>query len=119
MSSYDIEHAPYLVFVGWDRPLDTFFATIERTDNVGMEEPEMLLGTEPGAYRDLAGFQQALGTALKQRGIMDFTIESDLLAQLQQDYDESPPGTGQQAKTPEIQAFNQLWLHGKGSIRDG
>ena len=111
MSSYDIKHGDYLVFIGWDRPLDTFFATIERLDDTGMEEPDMMLGTEPGEYRDVKSFQRSLSAALLKRDIPDIILSEELVTRLQADYDENPPGTGQQDKTPAMQDFNQWWLH--------
>ena len=111
MSSHDIEHGDYLLFVGWDRPLDTFFATLETLIAEGTEEPEMLLGGLPGEYRDVESFTAALDAALQERNIEDFSLSEEMQQQLQADYDESPPGTGQQAKTTAMQEFNQWWLH--------
>lgn len=45
MSSYDIARENYLLLVGWNRPLDTFFATIEKSDGCYMEEPDIVIGT--------------------------------------------------------------------------
>lgn len=110
MSSYNVELENHLLFVGWDRPLDTFFATLEIMDDVGMEEPEMLLGTAPGAYRDIAGFQAALKKALTERGILDFSLDNDLWQQLQQDYKDNPPGAGLQAKTKAMRDLQKSWF---------
>ncbi len=111
MSSHDIEHGDYLLFVGWDRPLDTFFATLETLVGHGTEEPEMLIGGLPGEYRDVESFTAALDAALQSRNIVDFSLSEEIWQRLQADYNENPPGAGQQATTESMQAFNQWLLH--------
>ena len=70
-----------------------------------MEEPDIIIGTNPGEYRDLDGFQQALSGALTERYIPDLTLTQDRVAKLQANYNENPPGTGQSDKKLSLTSF--------------
>lgn len=107
MSRYQIQHGVYCIAVGWDRPLDTYFAIVEDITDEEAEEELVSIGMMPGEYRDVETFTQALQKALSEKGIDDFTLPPDILSRLEADYRDNPPGTGTAEKSPEVQRMLQ------------
>jgi len=93
MSRYEIEHGDYQIVVGWDSPMDTFFAQVDDSRDKEAEEPLVWIGEEFGDFRDLETFNRALSQKLATNGILDFALTTGQLEDLQRDYREKPPGT--------------------------
>lgn len=88
MSRYELQPKSYTprvasVVVGWDRPLNTFFAQVFMTSGAPGDEPEATIweGTEPGQ----------LSTAAEALALVDAyaDVPADMLSRLEADRDNS------------------------------
>lgn len=106
MSSYSISHGDYLIVIGWDAKLDTFFAVADYTDealpNDAGDEPLLWLGSGAGSYRDINTFLRDLEKELNAVGVEGFSLSETMQMQLQADYAARPPGTGRQETSSAI-----------------
>jgi hypothetical protein len=107
MSRYSIpaQHAALTIVVGWDNPLQTFFAQVFDPSVEEDEEADLLwIGTAPQAIPTVAALQAQLADWA--------TIPADVVDRLSRD---------QQAATPPtpLQRWALQLLHGVGETRHG
>ncbi|MBE9117271.1 hypothetical protein IQ249_15325 [Lusitaniella coriacea LEGE 07157] len=104
MSKYQFNPQRYTITVGWDSPLNTFFATVcERGVENDFDEPTIWLGTQVGEYPNACQFLRVLRQQMNQIGITD-TVWSHSFAQtLEQD--QRCEGKGFKERPAEVRQF--------------
>lgn len=86
MSRHQFNNQHYIITIGWDSPLNTFFATIvdEEVEN-GFDEPLIWLGTQLAEYQNVHQFLHTLRQKLNEKGIIDVTLPDSLTQMLEKD----------------------------------
>jgi hypothetical protein len=104
MSMYLFENNRYAINIGWDSPLNTFFATVfdNKHENY-LDEPLIWLGTQVGEYPDVHQFLSTLSQKMSENGIIDITFPDNLTETLESD--QKREGEGFNKRPTEIQNF--------------
>lgn len=98
MSRHQFDYQRYTITMGWDRPLNTFFATV-----LYFDEPLILLGTQVGEYPQVHHFIEVLKQHLKDNHITDAVLPTRVVQMLEQDKKTEGEGFGE--RPTEIQQF--------------
>jgi hypothetical protein len=110
MSRHEIGNERYAVTLGWDRPMDTFFATVfDRKDDRDCEEALIWLGNDVGEYQEASLLLDCLRQEMRQQGIANVEIPDSIAQTLEED--KQHEGKGFAERPLEIQRFvleNQL-----------
>ncbi|NER93521.1 MAG: hypothetical protein F6J86_06740 [Symploca sp. SIO1B1] len=102
MSRHYIEHQRYNITLGWDRPLNTFFATIiDEEQKNDFDEPLLWMGVSPGEYTDIHHFLKLLKQTMQEQGIENVDIPESFADKLRED--QMKQGQGFQERPTEIQ----------------
>jgi hypothetical protein len=104
MSRYLFENNRYAITIGWDSPLNTFFATVFDNERESeFFEPLIWLGTQVGEYPDVHQFLSTLSQKMSENDIINITFPDNLTETLESDHKRE--GEGFKKRPTEIQNF--------------
>ena len=102
MSRYLFENNRYAINIGWDSPLNTFFATVFDNEHENyLDEPLIWLGTQVGEYPDIHQFLSTLSQKMSENGIINIAFSDDLAETIEED--QRREGEGFKERPTEIQ----------------
>ena len=91
MSRHTVEHREFLITVGWDRPMNTFFGQVEKyAEEDDAAYPAELIdmgGPMDCPYTNITKFYETFKQKLLEIGIDDFELSQQQLLQLLADQD--------------------------------
>lgn len=113
MSRYLFENNRYAINIGWDSPLNTFFATVFDNEHENyLDKPLIWLGTQVGEYPNVHPFLHVLSQKMNENGIIDIALPDDLAETLEED--QQREGEGFKERPTKLQNFvlkNRNFIH--------